>query len=201
MQRKKTSPWQYLGLVIILGILAAVGWWLISPTFIDKEVSEPLPVTNVEEPSSEPVVEAVPTSVAENQTESEADAVTEPTAEPAISDSGQVLAQGSFYDLSYTGAGDALVYQFADSSRFLRLQDFSVDNGPDLFVYLVPVDPVPNTSGTEIAGYYNLGRLKGNIGDQNYDIPADLDLSQYQSVVVWCEAFSVPFIASPLNTQ
>jgi hypothetical protein len=195
MQRKTVSPWQYLGLVIILGILlAAVGWWLISPIFIDKEVNEPLPITNVEEPSSEPVAEATPaTSVSENQPE--------PTAEPATSDSSQVLAQGSFYSLSYNGAGDALVYQLADSSRILRLQDFTVDNGPDLFVYLVPVDPVPNTSGTEIEGYYNLGRLKGNIGDQNYDIPADLDLSQYQSVVIWCEAFSVPFIASPLNTQ
>lgn len=108
------------------------------------------------------------------------------------------MLQGAFYNVRYTGAGEARVEQGPDGVRYVRLQNFSVDNGPDLYVYLVPVDPVPGTSGRDIPGAYNLGQLKGNLGDQNYPLPAELDLSQYKSVVVWCQAFSVAFIAAPL---
>ena len=99
----------------------------------------------------------------------------------------------------HSGAGQAVLYQLADGSRILRLQDFEVDNGPDLHVYLVPIDPVPSSVGEEIPGSVDLGALKGNIGDQNYEIPADLDLSQVQSVVIWCQPFRVPFIAAALS--
>ena len=64
-----------------------------------------------------------------------------------------------------------------------------------------PQDPVPDTVGIELDGSLDLGELKGNIGDQNYEIPADLDLSQFKSVVVWCQPFRVPFNAAPLRTQ
>ena len=110
-----------------------------------------------------------------------------------------VLAQGSFYDIAHVGAGQALIYQLADGTRILRLQDFEVDNGPDLHVYLVPIDPVPDSVGVEILGSVDLGKLKGNIGDQNYDIPADLDLGQFRSVVIWCQPFRVPFAAAALG--
>lgn len=191
MRRKNSSPWGYLGIVIVLGIVVAFGWWFFSPAFIDKAVSEPLPTSVVEvsgtpsEAETNPTVEAVePQATVENP--------------PAVV-ADQVLSRGSFYNLAHLSSGEAAVYQLADSTRILRLQNFSVDNGPDLYVYLVPVDPVPNASGSEIPGYYSLGRLKGNIGDQNYELPADLDLSQYKSVVIWCQAFAVPFAAAPLN--
>lgn len=191
MRRKNSSPWGYLGIVIVLGIVVAFGWWFFSPVFIDKAVSEPLPTSVVEvsgtpsEAETNPTVEAVePQAPVENP--------------PAVV-ADQVLSRGSFYNLAHLSSGEAAVYQLADSTRILRLQNFSVDNGPDLYVYLVPVDPVPNASGSEIPGYYSLGRLKGNIGDQNYELPADLDLSQYKSVVIWCQAFAVPFAAAPLN--
>ncbi|WKZ35191.1 MAG: DM13 domain-containing protein [Anaerolineales bacterium] len=191
MRRKNSSPWGYLGIVIVLGIVVAFGWWFFSPAFIDKAVSEPLPTSVVEvsgtpsEAETNPTVEAVePQAPVEN---------------PPVVVADQVLSRGSFYNLAHLSSGEAAVYQLADSTRILRLQNFSVDNGPDLYVYLVPVDPVPNASGSEIPGYYSLGRLKGNIGDQNYELPADLDLSQYKSVVIWCQAFAVPFAAAPLN--
>ncbi|MBM4427644.1 MAG: DM13 domain-containing protein [Chloroflexi bacterium] len=188
MRRKNSSPWQYFGMVIILGVVAAAGWWFFSPAFINKEVNEPLPNVVIE-PSPVP---AIATSPVEQPVEPPPQPATEPD---------KILSRGSFYNLRYKGGGEAVVYQLADGSRILRLQDFSVDNGPDLFVYLVPVDPVPSTSGTEIAGFYNLGVLKGNIGDQNYEIPADLDLSQFKSVVICCRAFAVPFSAAPLVMQ
>ena len=142
-------------------------------------------------PEAEPTA-AMATALAEPDTMME---------EPMPSVEMSVLVQGSFYDIIHAGGGQALVYQFADGSSILRLQDFEVDNGPDLHVYLVPVNPVPSSIGTEIPGSIDLGALKGNIGDQNYEIPANLDLSQFQSVVIWCQPFRVPFIAAPLTAQ
>ncbi len=82
----------------------------------------------------------------------------------------------------------------------MRFEDFEVLNGPQLHVWLVPVDPVPNTVGVEISGYVDLGPLKGNIGNQNYDIPDGLALDDFASVVIWCVPFRVPFNAAPLST-
>jgi len=192
MRRNNNSPWKFIGIVIVLGLIGGFAWWFFSPAFIDDPVSEPLPVVSVESSPTPFTAEVAPTS-------KPVDVQPQPTVETSASTTEQILAQGSFYNLAHLSSGEALVYQLADASRILRLQNFSVDNGPDLFVYLVPVDPVPNASGTEIAGYYNLGRLKGNIGDQNYELPADLDLSQYKSVVIWCQAFAVPFAAAPLT--
>ena len=112
-----------------------------------------------------------------------------------------LLAQGSFYNLFHVGSGQALVYQLADGSRILRLQDFEVDNGPELHVYLFPNDPVTTSIGVEIPGTFDLGHLKGNIGDQNYEIPTDLDLSQFKSVVIWCRTFNVVFGYAPLDSK
>jgi hypothetical protein len=110
----------------------------------------------------------------------------------------RILALGEFYNLAHEGHGRATIYELADGSRLLRFEDFEVLNGPDLHVWLVPVDPVPDTVGVEIPGYVDLGRLKGNIGDQNYDLPATLNLGDFKSVVIWCQPFRVPFNAAPL---
>lgn len=192
--RRNNSPWKYLGIVLVLGLVIGIAWWLIAPVFFDQEVNEALPTAVIESSPTSAPAEVVPTVQA-------VETQPQPTNESAAAGSEQILLQGSFYNVAHVGAGEALVYQLADGSRILRLQNFSVENGPDLYVYLVPVDPVPSGSGSEIPGSYSLGRLKGNIGDQNYEIPADLDLSQYKSVVIWCQAFAVPFSAAPLTTQ
>jgi len=194
MRRKNSSPWQYLGIVIVLGVVAAIGWWLLSPLWINTEVNESLPTA----PASVPTESPVP--VAQEQPTEEQPVQAEPTqanTTPELT----LLSQGSFYNVAHAGEGTAGVYQLADGSRVLRLENFQVENGPDLYVYLVPVDPVPNQSGSDIPGSVSLGNLKGNIGDQNYELPASLDLSQYKSVVIWCQAFSVPFSAAPLAAQ
>lgn len=184
-------------LIFIIGLAVGipVGYYLLSPLWINVEVDESFPSapasvsTEESMPMPEPTA-AMATAMAEPDTMME-----EPMPEVEMS----VLLQGSFYDIIHVGGGRALVYQLADGSRVLRLQDFEVDNGPDLHVYLVPIDPVPSSVGTEIPGSVDLGKLKGNIGDQNYEIPAELDLSQFQSVVIWCQPFRVPFIAAPLG--
>lgn len=187
MRRKSDTPWKYLGLVIVLGIAASIGWWLLSPLWTNVEVSETFPTEAASvgtEPPATAVVEAQAT-----------EAIAAPDSNPTL------VSQGAFYNIAHVGSGTAGVYQLADESRILRLENFQVENGPDLYVYLVPLDPVPNSTGSDIPGSVNLGRLKGNIGDQNYEIPAGLDLSQYKSVVIWCQAFAVPFSAAPLAAQ
>ena len=110
-----------------------------------------------------------------------------------------VLAQGDFYNVVHEGEGTATIFELPDGARILRLDEFTVLNGPDLHVYLAPIDPVPYAVGVEIEGSVDLGKLKGNVGSQNYELPADLDLSLYKSVVIWCQPFRVPFIAAGLR--
>ncbi len=100
-----------------------------------------------------------------------------------------VVRQGEFEgaDDFHFGNGTALLIQSEPGAYVLRFEDFSVRNGPDLFVYLSP-DP----NGYDDAAI-NLGDLKGTDGAFNYDIPAGTDVSQYQSAIVWCKAFSVLF--------
>ena len=113
----------------------------------------------------------------------------------------QVLASGTFSDAdaAHRGRGTATIYQGADGRRTLRLTDFEVTNGPDLEVWLVTAENVSASSDVTGGEWLALGQLKGNIGDQNYDIPADADLSKYKSVVIWCEQFGVLFSPASLD--
>lgn len=195
MRRNNNTPWKYLGLVIALGIAFAVGWWLLSPLWANTDVTESFPTApvSVSTESSAPVVQEQPTTIPVQA---------EPTQAPITSGTDiTVLAKGSFYNVVHVGSGSAGVYQLADGSRILKLESFQVESGPDLYVYLVPVDPVPSASGGEIPGSVSLGSLQSNLGDQTYEIPAGLDLGQYKSVVIWCQTFAVPFAAAPLMPQ
>jgi len=80
----------------------------------------------------------------------------------------------------------------------VRFEDLDTSNGPDLHVYLstTPHDGPRHAFDDD---YVELGRLKGNKGDQNYDVPPGTDLARYRSVVIWCKRFSVPFGAAPLS--
>jgi hypothetical protein len=86
--------------------------------------------------------------------------------------------------------GNALVIPLENGQKVLRLEDFRSTNGPDLYVYLA------TDSGA--SDYVSLGRLKANIGNQNYDIPAGTDLSKYDNVLIWCKQFSVLFGSAEL---
>lgn len=179
----------YFGVVLAAIAGLPIAWYLLSPLWINVRVDESFPTAapdiNVQATQAMSTAMAEPTKMME-----------EPMPEVEMN----IIAQGSFYNIIHVGSGQALIYQLADGSRILRLQDFEVDNGPELHVYLVPIDPVPTSVGVEIPGSVDLGTLKGNIGDQNYEIPAELDLSQFKSVVIWCQPFRVPFIAAPLGT-
>ncbi len=108
------------------------------------------------------------------------------------------LASGSFRGVAHETKGTATVLQSATGGRVLRLTGFETSNGPDVRVLLVAAADAPDNDTVKNGSPVELGPLKGNIGDQNYDVPASVDLSKYRSVVIWCNRFSVNFGTAPL---
>ncbi len=111
------------------------------------------------------------------------------------------LATGNFHSVAHESKGVATVFQLPDGKRTLRLTEFSTSNGPELQLYLVAAGDASDSDTVKKAGFVTLGALKGNIGDQNYDLPADLDLAKYRAVTVWCRRFGVNFATAPLSNQ
>ncbi len=97
--------------------------------------------------------------------------------------------------------GTASIYRLDDGQRVLRLENFKSTNGPNLYVYLSGTASPHNGAQLSAAGEFEVARLKGNIGDQNYVLPGGLDLSKYKSVVIYCRQFHVVFGSAPLVRQ
>lgn len=109
------------------------------------------------------------------------------------------LAKGNFRGLAHETKGVATIYQLAEGKKTLRLSEFETSNGPDVRVYLTAAVVEKGSDAIKSAGFVDLGSLKGNQGDQNYDIPADVDLSKYKNVSIWCARFGVNFGLAPLT--
>lgn len=208
--------------VVLAGLAwLAFGFFGVHTAFIDNEVAEALPEFDVPaapvevtetgaESAAAPETEAVPAddaapvattpAAADDAVESapvEEAPVTEAPAEavaeePVVAEI-VVEASGSFAGTSrYDVSGQASVLGNGTGQRFLRFEDFASTNGPDLNVYLFnPEDP---------SDYIDLGDLRGNIGDQNYEIPVGVDLERYSEVSIWCVRFGVGFGSADLAT-
>lgn len=108
------------------------------------------------------------------------------------------LASGQFHSGAHETKGTATVFQLGGGKKMLRLTDFQTSNGPDVHVYLVAADDAKDSDTVTRAGFLELGSLKGNVGDQNYELPANADLSKFRAVTIWCKRFSVNFGTAPL---
>ena len=107
------------------------------------------------------------------------------------------LAGGTFGSLGrYTTSGQLRIVELPDGTRIVRFEDFATDNGPDLLVYLSTGEADGSTGFTD--DFVDLGVLHGNIGDQNYEVPDDVDLDRYTSAVIYCKRFSAPFGAAEI---
>ncbi len=187
------SFWLTAGLVPVV----VLAWWLGAPLLIDKTVDEQFPF-------------AATALVPDNMTLSEIEQtmagmakLDQETSEdmPDEMVSAQEIKSGNFRDADsfHLGSGRASIYRLEDGSQVLRLEDFRVTNGPDLRVLLAS-HPDPSTrADLNAQGYIELGKLKGNIGNQNYDIPASVDVMAQMSVVIYCKPFHVVFSVAPLQ--
>ena len=110
----------------------------------------------------------------------------------------QVLRIGRFHDGSHETSGVATIYRLSDGRRVLRFTEFETSNGPDVQVYLVAAGDATDNATVNQAGYVAVAALKGNVGDQNYELPADVDLDTYRAVTIWCRRFGVNFGTAPL---
>ena len=166
------------GGLVAIAVLAwlAFGFFGIQAAFIDTEVDQAGPVFGAEEDAA---FQAAMDEAEQNQnTVSEGD--------PEMAGDIQTIFTGNFEDNVINGydvVGTATVLTDGSEQRFLRLEDFNTPNGPDLKVYLRADD----------GSFVSLGDLQGNIGNQNYEIPPDVDLTVFNSVDIWCERFSVGF--------
>ena len=124
------------------------------------------------------------------------DRVSEPVPTARASDTVE-LARGELVSRDHHASGEVRVLALANGRRILRLEGLDTSNGPDLFVYLTTT----RADGPEAAfddEYRSLGRLKGNQGDQNYEVPADADLARFTTLVIWCDRFDAAFGAADL---
>ena len=211
--------------ILVVAIVLAAGWYLASPLFINNAVDEAFPfempdaatlanmdgdemtaleaefmdavpneatVANLSDEDRETVTDEVMAAAAAVMSDKIMDD-TVPAAEWVTAASGTFVGADNFHE----GEGTAVILQQGDQ-RVLRFEAFRVTNGPDLHVILSKsADPIG--SGDLGEDYIDLGSLKGNAGNQNYELSADLDLSEYQSVVIYCQPFHVLFAAASLG--
>ena len=110
-----------------------------------------------------------------------------------------VVSSGRFHAVAHPGTGDAIVYRLGDGSYVLRLENLDIFNGPALYVYAVAAKDASDGETVLDAGFLNLGPLKGNKGNQTYELPAEFDPNKHRSISIWCQRFSVNFATAPLR--
>ena len=112
---------------------------------------------------------------------------------------GMVAFRGMFVSRAHDGIGTAELVTLEDGRRILQFRGFSTSDGPDLKVYLSGDAEATSMDQLRMVGYHSLGAIKGNVGDQYYEVPAEVDLAKYTSVIVWCERFGVNFTSAALT--
>lgn len=183
MRRRVVIP----AVALVAVIAVAVGLYLFQPwrIFTSSTVIEDVP--------------AVATPAVESQGPSAAPSPAAPVAPVALP---RELAAGRLISHEHTSSGTVKILELPDGSRILRFEGLDTSDGPDLRVWLSNAPVVEGFAGWYVfddGAYLDLGALKANKGDQNYEIPAATVLSDYGSVSIWCARFAVSFAAAELN--
>ena len=184
-------------LLMGLGILAipvvALAWWLGSPLFLDTTVDETFPGAVTPDNNDSGALGDGPATP---------DVPALGTSEDEEAAAGPIqLFTGAFVDAdaAHRGSGSATIFELEDGAHVLRFEDFEVTNGPDLHVLLVPTDDPVDRDLLADVGYEDLGKLKGNVGNQNYDLPEGFDPDGSWTVVIYCDPFHVVFSTARLS--
>jgi hypothetical protein len=175
----------------VLAVTLPVGWYLGSPIFIRTSLVEAEPTVA---PSTAviPSAPATPIAVPAPSVVPTGSPTAPPTPEPFVA---TTLKTGEFNgtDDFHFGHGTASIVEVEPGRYHLRLADFSVRNGPDLFVYLSP----------DADGYADdaleLGKLKATDGSFGYDLPDGVDPARFRSALIWCKQFSHLFAVATFD--
>lgn len=203
--------------IIIAAIVIPIGIYTLSPLFINTEINEPLPSLSSESSIGfekfMAMTEEEKINAAKNMTVEEKDMIMRTAAEQdtiinetmtSTMDSSKNTEQnenknilvGDFMGVKdgiHNAEGKAKILTLSDGSQIIRLEDFRSTNGPDVHLYL--------STNKQASDFIDLGRLKANIGNQNYQIPVNTDYNKYKYVLIWCQPFSVLFGSAQLSSS
>jgi hypothetical protein len=172
--RSRAFRWPVLGAYVVTAVVLGVylGRSVFMDDVVDEQVATAAPAASASAPATQSSGQAAP--------------------EPK----NVLLRAGRFESVRHSASGKAQAIDLADGGNVLTLTDFEVDNGPDLRIYLVAG---PATTEGEVEDFVDLGSLKGNVGNQQYELPRNLDVGRHSTVVIWCRAFSVLFARASLR--
>ncbi|MFN3924988.1 MAG: DM13 domain-containing protein [Pseudarthrobacter sp.] len=178
--------------LFVAAIAVGVGLYLFQPwrIFTSSTVTEDIPA-------------AAPAAAATAGPQGIAPALLATPSVPAAPAAPRELATGQLISHEHASSGTVRILELAGGSRILRLEGLDTSDGPDLKVWLSDAPVIEGVAGWHVfddGAYLDLGALKANKGDQNYEIPAATVLGDYTSVSIWCARFAVSFAAAELNT-
>jgi hypothetical protein len=203
--------------IIIAAVAIPLGIYTVSPLFVNTEINEPLPTVGNDNNNNDDDAAAMQQfkdfmemseeeriEKGQQMSNEERDMIMKAAAQTngtTVNDNMATIGEdisttyaGTFVGVNdgiHNAEGMAKVIRLDDASMILRLENFKSTNGPDLYVYLA--------TDKSASDFVDLGRLKGNIGNQNYEIPEGTDFSRYDTVLIWCKAFSVLFGSAELE--
>ena len=152
-------------------------WRLVTDKVVDEAVPGAVPISTPSSSTTPPTISAKPVA--------------------------KVLLRGTLITHEHETSGKVAVLALPDGTRVLRIEELETSDGPDLKVWLTDAKVVEGRAGWHVfddGAYRNLGSLKGNHGNQNYSIPADVKLEDFRSVAIWCDRFNVSFGAAELKS-
>lgn len=192
--------------IVVLGVVALVAvWFFVSPLFIDRSVDESFDLVLENGQLDMQGIMAMPPdkqlAMMPEIMDAAAKAPDQLATDAMPADGPQAIAHGDFIDADaiHKGSGQATLYELPDGSNLVRFENFRTTNGPALVVYLAKHPSPTEARHVSDGGYIKLGKLKGNVGNQNYVVPADTNIDEYNSVVIWCELFGVLFSPAALT--
>lgn len=169
-----------LGLALVGSTLV---WYLISPLFTSREAYTFFPTLGVmASPTPRPATAtAIPTLT--------------PEAQPPVG----LVAVGDFVDVTYSGGGTVEVHALSSGAHMLSFEGFSVEPGPELHVLLSTAEAADAITEQDVQDSLDLGLLLATEGEQSYELPAGIELSEYTLILIWCEPQQTPYIAATLQ--
>ena len=194
----KRYRWLLVGAGVAVVVLAFLAFRP-DKLFVDDAVDESLSdafTTVAAETTAPTTTTTTPTETTEPEG-TDTSTTQAPTTTTTTVPSGPVeVTTGSFYGIDHSAEGTATVYE-QDGRYVLRFEDDTdIQNGPDLFVWILPTE---DYEGGTPPDYLDLGKIKGNVGGQNYELPPEFDPDVHRTVMVWCLRFATPFAAAPLT--